>query len=81
MVLKHSHRIQYEAWVAAKESVPRCDRCEDWQRQGLSSRCPGCDGDVLAEYARLMEGKKRRKKDRRPWGRKKQDGTKISDDG
>lgn len=41
----------------AVRNVARCDRCEFWQRSGLSSRCPTCDRAVFEEVQRLNEGK------------------------
>lgn len=38
------------AWQRAKDSVPRCARCDDWERAGLSSRCPTCDAEILDRY-------------------------------
>lgn len=40
-------------WQKAKDSIPRCSNCEDWERMGLSSRCPACDARILAKYNKL----------------------------
>ena len=39
-----------ENWVRAKALVPRCQRCDDWNKMGLSSRCPDCDKQILDHY-------------------------------
>lgn len=31
-----------------EDNEPVCPRCADWQRLGLSNRCPSCDAERLA---------------------------------
>lgn len=40
-------------WEQAKRSVPRCTRCDDWHKAGLSDRCPSCDHEICETFDRL----------------------------
>lgn len=40
-------------WFAAKKAVPRCVRCDEWEKAGLSNRCPACDEKIIAHFNAL----------------------------
>lgn len=48
-VILPADAVVRRTWREITSAHKPCPRCEEWSRLGLSSTCPSCDAEMLAE--------------------------------